>query len=45
MPQIPSGFGQNRGILLFCGGQQSLLSDSPHKLTKIIKIDVLVHSS
>jgi hypothetical protein len=21
MPQIPSGFGQNRGILFFCGGQ------------------------
>ena len=21
MPQIPSGFGQNRGILFFCAGQ------------------------
>jgi hypothetical protein len=24
MPQIPSGFGQNRGILFFCGGQPGI---------------------
>jgi ATP-dependent Lon protease len=35
MPQIPSGFGKNRGILFFCGGQLQIAMDNEAKKVMI----------